>query len=205
MCLPGCKNTYLLPLGKILRPMKKKHNFMARKKVHMGRCSTLLVLFLLFSLPATAQRILLVEKPGTFKNYKYFTGDMITLRISGQEGRLSGSISVISDSSLLIDDGQEVMLADIDRVLRPRWGLGVLAGASRIAGVAYLSLDVVNHAINDEPDILDRNTVLISAGLVAFSYALYPLRYKRMTIGEPWRIQVLDMSWEGEALNPFQR
>lgn len=181
------------------------HNFMARKNFHMGRCSTLLALLLLFSLPAGAQRILLVEKPGTFKNYKYFTGDVITLRISGQEGRLSGSISVISDSSLLIDDEHEVMLTDIDRVLRLRWGLGVLAGASRIAGVAYLSLDVVNHAINDEPDILNRNTVLISAGLVAFSYALYPVRYKRMTIGEPWRIQVLDMSWEGEAPNPFQR
>jgi hypothetical protein len=171
----------------------------------MGRCTTLLALFLLFSLPAGAQRILLVEKPGTFKNYKYFEGDVITLKRSGQGGRVSGSIGMISDSSLLIGDDQEVMLKDIEKVMRHRWGLGVLAGAGRIAGLAYLSLDVVNHAINDEPNILDRNTVLISAGLVAFSYALYPVMYKRMSIGDPWRMQVLDMSPEGEFPNPFQR
>ena len=53
--------------------------------------------------------------------------------------------------------------------------------------------------------IIDEQTVKISAGLVAFSYALIPFHYKRIRIGKPWRLQILDFSMDVEPLNPFLR
>ena len=36
--------------------------------------------FLVLAFPADAQRILLLEKPGKFKNYKYFVGDDLVVK-----------------------------------------------------------------------------------------------------------------------------
>ncbi len=163
----------------------------------------LLLLALLFS-PADAQRILLLEKPGTFRNYKYFPGDEIVVRTAPAGMKHGGTINGITDTSILINYDEEILIEDIEKVLRHRWALGLTSKATRIAGAGYFALDVVNNAINHEL-VVDKNTVMISAGLVAFSYALVPLHYKKMNIGEKWRIKVLNMSMDEEVVTPFLR
>lgn len=172
----------------------------------MSACKGILTIFLLTLIFSTAdaQRVLLVEKPGTFRNYKYFVGDEIMLRTWPSGLKHGGIIHEITDTSILINFDEEIMITDIEKVLRHRWALGLTSKATRIAGAGYVVLDVVNNAINHEI-IVDKNTVMIGAGLVAFSYALVPLHYKRMNIGEKWRIKVLNMSMDNDVVNPFQR
>ena len=151
-----------------------------------------------------AQRVLLIEKPGKFKNYKYFVGDDIMLKTAPYSQKYEGTIHEISDTSIIINFDNEIMLKDINKVLRKRTGLPWLSIITRALGAGYLLLDVVNNALNNEP-IIDQQTVMISAGLVAFSYALVPLHNRHLKRGEKWRIKVLNMSMDEEAVNPFQQ
>jgi len=153
----------------------------------------------------TAQRVLLVEKPGKFKNYKFFVGDDIVLKIAPYGEKHEGTIHEISDTSLLINFDNEIMIEDIQMILRPRWGMNILSKVTRIAGAGYFILDVVNRSINNQAPVVDENTLMISAGLVAFSYALVPFHDKRMKSGEKWRVKVLNMSMDEEVPNPFLR
>lgn len=163
-----------------------------------------LVLLLLVFQTSFGQRVLLLEKPGKFKNYKYFVGSEISVRTLANGSRVGGTIHEITDSSLLIDFDKEVLLQDIDMVYKSRWGYSLLSASTRIAGAGYFLLDVVNNAINNEL-VVEKNTVLISSGLIAFSYVLVPLKTKRMRVGDKWRIKVLDFSIDGEDVNPFLR
>ncbi|MEE4256041.1 MAG: hypothetical protein V2I47_03305 [Bacteroidales bacterium] len=163
-----------------------------------------LVLCLLVS-DVFAQRVLLVEKPGKFKNYKYFVGDEIVLKIAPYGEKLEGILHEVTDTSLLINFDNEIMLDDIQVILRPRWGMNILSKVTRIAGAGYFVLDVVNRTINNQSPVVDKNTLMISAGLVAFSYALVPFHDKRLKRGEKWRIKVLNMSMYEEVPNPFLR
>ena len=151
-----------------------------------------------------AQRILLVEKPGKFKNYKYFVGDDIILKTFPNNQKHEGIIHEITDTSILINFSNEIMLKDINKVLRKRAGLPWLSLIVRTIGVGYFMLDVVNNTINNEP-MVDQQTLMISGGLVAFSYAIVPLHNRHLKRGEKWRIKVLNMSMDEEVPNPYQR
>ncbi len=152
---------------------------------------------------AHAQRILMLEKPGKFKNYKYFIGSNIAFKTLPFGEKYDGTIHVITDTSIVINFDNEIMLSDIEMIIRPRWGFGLLSKLARIAGAGYFVLDVVNNSITGQPTIVDKNTVAISAGLVAFSYLIVPLHNKRMKAGNPWRIKVLNLSMDEEPPNPF--
>ena len=161
--------------------------------------------FLALAFPADAQRILLLEKPGKFKNFKYFVGDDIVVKTMPYDTRYDGVIHEITDSSILINFDNEIMLENISMVMKRRWGWSLLSKVTRIAGAGYFILDVTNRAINNQSPVVTENTVMISAGMVAFSYALVPVHYKRMKKGEKWRLKVLNMSMDDDVANPFLR
>lgn len=156
------------------------------------------------SYSAEAQRILLLQKNGGLKNFKYFVGNAITIKTKSGV-KVEGIIHEITDSSIYVNWDYEIMLNDMDRILKHRWGYGLLSKVTRIAGAGYFLLDVTNNIITGNPTIVNEQTAWISAGLIAFSYAIVPLHYRRMKIGEKWRVQVLNMSFGGEELNPFLR
>ena len=162
-----------------------------------------LAMGLMLSSSAQAQRVLLIEKPGKFKNYKYFVGNSIVFKTIPSGEKYDGIIHDITDTSIVINFDNEIMLSDIEMIMRPRWGFGLLSKATRIAGAGYFLLDVVNNSINGHPTIVNKNTVMISAGLVAFSYLIVPMHNKKMKPGNPWRIKVLNMSMDEEPPNPF--
>ena len=161
-----------------------------------------LAMGLMFS-SAQAQRVLLIEKPGKFKNYKYYIGNNIALKTLPFGEKYDGNIHVITDTSIVINFDNEIMLSDIEVIIRPRWGLGLLSKVTRIAGAGYFVLDVANNSLTGQPTIVDKNTAIISAGLIAFSYLIVPLHNKRMKAGNPWRIKVLNMSMDEDPPNPF--
>lgn len=152
-----------------------------------------------------AQWILLVEKPGKFKNYKYFVGDDIIVKTMPYDTKHEGTLHEINDTSILINFDNEIMLEDISMIMRRRWGWSLLSKTTRIAGAGYFVLDVTNRTINGQSPVVQETTLYISAGMVAFSYALVPIQHKRMRKGEKWRLKVLNMSMDEQVPNPFQR
>ena len=173
----------------------------------MNAAVRILVFVLLFMLAHSldAQRILLLEKPGKFKNFKYFVGSDIVVKTLPYDQKHEGVIHEITDSSILINFDNEIMLEDISMVMRRRWGWSLLSKVTRIAGAGYFALDVTNRAINGQSPVVQETTVYISAGMVAFSYALVPIQHKRMRKGEKWRLKVLNMSMDEQVPNAFQR
>lgn len=172
--------------------------------MHTWFRSIVLLVCCLIMIHASGQRVLLVERPGSFKNFKYFEGSDIIIRTLSDGAKVEGNIHMITDTSIVIDYDKEIMLLDIKKIIRPLFWTNLLTHASRIAGVGYFALDVVNNSINNEV-MIDEQTLKISAGLLAFSYALVPLHHRRLKIGKPWRIKVLNFSMDNEPLNPFLR
>jgi hypothetical protein len=158
----------------------------------------------LIAIHVAGQRVLLVEKPGSFKNFKYFEGEDIILRTYPDGDRIEGTIHLMTDSSIIVNYDNEIQLENIERIIRPLFWIRLLSKSTRIAGAGYFVLDAVNNTINNET-IIDEQTVKISAGLVAFSYALVPFQYRRIKIGNPWRLKILDFSMDVDPLNPFLR
>ncbi|HSG67820.1 MAG TPA: hypothetical protein VK994_03875 [Bacteroidales bacterium] len=159
----------------------------------------------MFISEAQGQRILLVQRTARFKNYKYFVGDDIAVRTSTHSKRISGTIEKITDTTILIDFDKEIFISDIRKIYRHRYWFGLLSKVTRIAGAGYFALDATNNIINGNPTIVSNNTLITSASIVGFSYALVPFHYKRLRVGKAWRLLVLNMSMDIEVPNPFLR
>jgi len=148
-------------------------------------------LFLIFILICTtslsAQNMLVVEKPGTVKNYIYRAGDHIILKTI--EGiKISGPINIIRrDSTFVVDFVHELSLKDVEMVYEPRVLLN-LGGTALIGGSAlYLGLDLINHG-----GIKINQSFWVSIGVAATGVIMLVFSKKKMRIEEgKWRIKVL--------------
>ena len=141
-----------------------------------------------------AQKLLVVENVNSFKNYKYYQGESIILKYTGSEGRIADRIADLTDSTVILERTGEVRMAEISCIFRENWFVQILRGLTLIGGVAYFGIDSFNRLINHEDPVIDSGTALISGGMVAFSFALIPLRYKRIHTGEKWKLRALDLN-----------
>lgn len=147
-----------------------------------------------------AQQYLVVQKRGTLKNFKYEVGDELSLQTKKGDFHIKGTISRIGDSTLTIDNLYDIHLSNIARVFRLR---SFLNGLSKIffirGGIAYVSIVGINGAINNDSPMIDEQTLIISAGMVATGFAIKPFIVKKMSIPEKWELKVLDFNkLEGE-------
>ena len=62
------------------------------------------VLFFLICQTVDAQKVLLLQKPGKTKRYFYTTGDKIAVRMGDPEFDVSGEITYIDDSVVLLTE-----------------------------------------------------------------------------------------------------
>ena len=126
------------------------------------------------------------------KNYKFFQGDVVIFKYTGNEGRLSDLIIDMTDSTVIFEMMGEVRLEDISCIYRENWFVNILSGLSLLGGTAYFGLDSFNRMINHEYPVVDTGTLMISAGMVAFSAALIPLKYRKINTWRNWKISTLD-------------
>lgn len=75
------------------------------------------ILFLALSIAVNAQMILLLEKPGTVKNIKYRAGDQIYIKTK-DELKFSGTINIITDSSIIVNYDVEILTSDVKLINR---------------------------------------------------------------------------------------
>jgi hypothetical protein len=141
-----------------------------------------------------AQKFLLLERPGTVKNYKYEQGNKIIVLKKGDHKKISGELNRINDSVILIDYLFEVKIADIEHVYKVRWISGFMTELGLKAGLGYFVIDVTNHIISNNYPVFEPSTLTITGGLLATAVAFHLIRLRKFDIGENWRLRVIDFN-----------
>lgn len=147
--------------------------------------------FLGITFQVASQAFLVVESSRRFKNFKYYTGDDIMLITYSKTGIISGTITGITDSTLVLGDWDEVRLDDICEVYRPMRGLRYFSHAFLIGGVAYFGIDLTNRLINNDSPVVPVETALISGSLITTGLLLKLFKYRKLKIGN-WKLSVID-------------
>ncbi|MCB2219907.1 MAG: hypothetical protein KQI35_05880 [Bacteroidetes bacterium] len=141
------------------------------------------------------QNILVLEKPGTTHNYKYYADQHLHLQLKKGAFDIGGAIGKISDSSIIFSNGLEVLLNDIGIIYRNRWGFRFLNRVLLTAGIAYLSISTLNGLINADQPVVPSETLIISGSLIASGLLLKPLITRKYKLeDQKWRLVILDFS-----------
>jgi len=150
-----------------------------------------LVMCLLFCQSASAQKMLMLSKLGNTR-HRYFTfDDYIDLKVRPSGVKVKGLIAHIGDSSMTIGKKYDLQYTDIMAIRQRVFWPSILSKVAMIAGAGYLTIDVVNHLINNE-QVFEPSTLYISGSLIAFGLVLIPLSHRYIPIGVRWKLTVMD-------------
>ena len=153
-------------------------------------------LLIAWCLGTEAQQFLLVENNRNFRNFKYYPGEEIRIRSKHEDRIIHGPITGFSDTSIFIGVLDEVCFSEIEIIYRERIPIYWLQGLLLLGGVGYFSIDSFNRLINNQSPVVLAETAYISAGMVAASALLIPLRYKRVK-AKKWDFLLIDFSLIG--------
>jgi hypothetical protein len=142
----------------------------------------------------SAQKILVVENVNSLKNIKYYAEENIMVKLTDYEGRIKDKILDLTDSTVMLEIMGEVEFDDILIIYRENWLVQTLRGFSLLAGIGYFGIDTFNRFINHEYPTVDTGTLAISSGLVTFSFALTPFRYRKINTKGSWHLRMIDMN-----------
>lgn len=158
------------------------------------RFSILFISLLICSgIELNAQQYLVLQKRGTVKNFKYQTGNRISLQTVRGDFSIAGEITGIKRTSIMIDGAIEVELDNIALVYRKSGFLDRLSKLFFIrGGAAYFLIDGANHTINKEYPIIDESTMLISGAMIGTGLAMRPLITRKFDLSKKWRLKILD-------------
>lgn len=158
-----------------------------------------ILLLLIVSAPAIAQKnILIIEKPGTVKNYKYYPGSRIKLDYSydNKFDRVTGTISKITDSTLIINKAHLIYFSEITTIYRYRYGFDLLTQAGLKGGAGFFIVDGLNRTLTGARPIFRKETAIISGSLISGGLLFLPFVNKPLHINnEDWRIKIIDTSY----------
>ncbi len=153
----------------------------------------LFILALLCIAPAFSQRILILEKVGKRKWFRYETGDPILLMTRKDHMRLDGDISYIGDSLFTVNDRYKVPLNDVrwvERFNKHRKSNGIRIA---IAGGLVIGIVTVNNLLNNKP-VFDPVYLAVGAGITAAGLTWMGFSKPRYHVGTKWKLKVLDYS-----------
>ena len=152
-----------------------------------------LIILLIFSISAIAQKTLLVEKIGKSSKYYYHVGDNIKLKIFNNKNIMKGEITGIKDSSITISSitNDDVSIKEIQYVFKqfefPR-KLGIKF--SEFGFVIFLVM-VTNNLINNS-QVFTPYVFIISGSFLGGGLISLKLSEKRCKIGDRWKVKILN-------------
>ncbi len=149
-----------------------------------------IIILVFFPIVIFSQNILLVERPGTVKNKKYYAGQAISIKtIDGL--KISGPINIIRDSTMIIDFTHEIAIIDIEIVYKRRTLISLLSSMLITGSALWIGLDLINGG-NQGKSFSENQSLQLGLGLLATGIGLRFIRDKRMNVKkEKWRIRVL--------------
>lgn len=151
----------------------------------------IIVVFSIFTVSVSSQKILLLEKPGTVNNIKYRIGDRIDISTK-EKINYSGIITYIGDSTINVNYSK-IKISEIQYINIRRLLPSIINGIGVQGGLAYIGIDCINNSINNETPILRKTTLktglfFLGTGLLADIFS----KSKRKIDGKKWRISILD-------------
>ena len=153
------------------------------------------LLMLVFVGEMQSQNILVLEKPGTSRNFKYKVYDQISLYQTSTDSIISGSLSAIADSTIAVNGGTPIRLDDVTIVYRKSWGFNLLQRVSLLAGSLYLGINTINGLVNNDSPVVPKETLIIGGSLTAAGLLLIPLTTRKLKPGSgTWRLLILDFT-----------
>jgi hypothetical protein len=155
--------------------------------------SRLITIFVLLCLnPVIGQKILVLENIHTMKNFKYYEGQKIVLKVAGERGKVYDRIAGLEEGSVILEYYGEVGFDQIGAICRENWLVRITQSLSFIGGTGYLALDSFNRLINKEGPVLQTETLIISGSMIAFSAALIPFQYRIIRLGDKWKLKMIE-------------
>lgn len=155
----------------------------------------LLTFFLISFISAvSAQKVLVLENLGLGKSYKFFSGDGITVKTKGSGAKISGRISNILDSSIVISNYYVYDLGEIQVIYKDRLGLQIVSSLLMTFGAMFITLDVVNNVINNDHPTIRPNVAIISASSAAAGGAMWLFTKRKCPVDKnQWRLKIIDL------------
>ncbi len=150
------------------------------------------IIILLFPLAMASQNILVLEKHNHRRNYKYTVDSRIILELKNQTV-VSGIITRIEDSTLVIDGLDHIKISEIEFVIRNRRGFYQMWSLFFLKiGLGYFAITTINRTISDEQPIFNTTNMIIvgSTALIGITGKL--LYVKKYQIDNThWRVYAL--------------
>ncbi len=160
----------------------------------MKKIWLLLVLFNVLTV-AEAQKVLILENLSIGKSYKFTVGDGIAVVTKNNPKKLSGSISAIDDTSVVIANAYDVHLHDIKGVYVNRRGVQIVSTLLMGFGAMFFTLDVVNNVINNDHPTFKSNTAIIATSSAAAGGILWLFSTRKCWIEKyKWKIKIIDLT-----------
>ena len=148
------------------------------------------ILFSIFILAVSAQNMLVLERPGTVKNYIFYAGSHISLKT--KDGlKISGPINIIRDSNMVVNFKHELRLEDITIVYKSRHLMKVFGTAFMAGSLLYIGLDIANGGSHGQK-LSENQSLLTAFGVFGTGALMWVFSKKKMTIdNEKWRLKIL--------------
>lgn len=152
---------------------------------------TVLLFSMIFLAPA--QKVLVMENLAIGKSYKFVSGDGISVITKNNPEKISGHITEILDSSIVISNNYVFNLSEIQVVYRYREVIPVISTLLMGFGVMFLTLDVVNNVLNNDHPTFRTNVAVISASSAAAGGLLWLFRQRKCPVAkDKWRLKIID-------------
>ena len=158
---------------------------------------------LLLTLPASGQKMLLLERANRAKTTKMFIGETLRFRLNGPENYwYERTITdILPESNILLLDNFPVKLDSIAQIKvyrRPIWriiGASVLSLGGTLALAATTGRVLYNDKDLDLPKLYGASAVSIGAGL-------YMLSKRKLKLGEKHRLRIVEISFPQPLIPP---
>ncbi len=147
---------------------------------------------LLFIQTVDAQKVLMLQKPGTGKRYFYHTGDKISVRMGLPEFTVYGEITYVDDSVCTINKDYTFQLSKVNEVTRTRHFMSASWRKLFLVPVIYAGGSMINRSIHNEKPLVDNTIPIVSGSFIALGTTFLILRYKHCKMEDNWRLKVLD-------------
>lgn len=140
-----------------------------------------------------AQKVLIVENLRLGKSYKFVAGDVITVQANDTARKVSGKITDILDSSIVISNNDVFELKDIAVVYKTRRSVEVVSTSLMAFAGMFFTLDVVNNVLNGDRPVVKTDVTLIAAAVAGAGATLLLFTKRKCEVGKnKWRLKIID-------------
>jgi hypothetical protein len=151
------------------------------------------LLFLFFAVMNTliAQPNLVLSKTGKTRHFFYQVGDRISYRDKLSDRRISGTIMIMTDSTIELAQAPHIHIDNISIVYRNRHFFSQAAGAGVVILGVYIPISILNRLLQDEHPVINDDILYVNGPMLAVSGISMLLVTRKFRIN-PWKLQVLD-------------